>query len=408
PVRSGISSTAMRAAPASRPRRSSPRSRVTVSWSTPTGASPTTVSPVTRATRRRSISPRSIGGGHVPCTGAPSPASGAKASCSSWKRTTSPIQARQAMDTLIVALRWVHIAAGTVALVLAPLAMLTVKGGGAHRRWGKIYFWAMAVVAVTAVVLALWRPQIFLALLAGFSFYMALRGYRALSRNRPLAGQGAAAVDWTAALVTLVASAALVVLGLVRPGSGWQRLGIVPVVFGALGMILAGLDVAKFVRPPVNHHAWWFAHMGGMLGSYIATVSAFSVVNFAFLPTTVRWLWPTLIGTPLIAVWIAYYRIRLRRPPVAGIDAAPANCATRHPGRCENADQRPEGSMANVEFGLFDWIDRRQQGALGQLYEDRPRLLQEADTAGFYCYHLAEHHATPLGMAPSPSVFLAA
>ena len=64
--------------------------------------------------------------------------------------------------------------------------------------------------------------------------------------------------------------------------------------------------------------------------------------------------------------------------------------------------------MANVEFGMFDWIDRRQQGALGQLYEDRLRLLQEADAAGFYCYHLAEHHATPLGMAPSPSVFLAA
>src|SRR5213593_3136380 len=64
--------------------------------------------------------------------------------------------------------------------------------------------------------------------------------------------------------------------------------------------------------------------------------------------------------------------------------------------------------MANVEFGVFDWIDRRQQGALGQLYEDRLRLLQEADAAGFFCYHLAEHHATPLGMAPSPSVFLAA
>src|SRR5947208_5856981 len=64
--------------------------------------------------------------------------------------------------------------------------------------------------------------------------------------------------------------------------------------------------------------------------------------------------------------------------------------------------------MANVEFGMFDWIDRRQQGPLGQLYEDRLRLLQEADAAGCFCYHLAEHHATPLGMAPSPSVFLSA
>src|SRR4029453_16117702 len=67
-----------------------------------------------------------------------------------------------------------------------------------------------------------------------------------------------------------------------------------------------------------------------------------------------------------------------------------------------------EGAMTNVEFGMFDWIDRRQHAPLGQLYEDRLRLLQEGDSARFFCYHLAEHHATPLGMAPSPSVFLAA
>src|SRR4029450_11973265 len=63
--------------------------------------------------------------------------------------------------------------------------------------------------------------------------------------------------------------------------------------------------------------------------------------------------------------------------------------------------------MTHVAFGLFDWVDRRQ-GPLGQLYEDRLRLLEAADAAGFAGYHLAEHHATPLGMAPSPSVFLAA
>jgi alkanesulfonate monooxygenase SsuD/methylene tetrahydromethanopterin reductase-like flavin-dependent oxidoreductase (luciferase family) len=63
--------------------------------------------------------------------------------------------------------------------------------------------------------------------------------------------------------------------------------------------------------------------------------------------------------------------------------------------------------MANIEFGLFDWIDRRP-APIGQLYEERLQLLEAADAAGFFCYHLAEHHATPLGMAPSPSVFLAA
>jgi alkanesulfonate monooxygenase SsuD/methylene tetrahydromethanopterin reductase-like flavin-dependent oxidoreductase (luciferase family) len=63
--------------------------------------------------------------------------------------------------------------------------------------------------------------------------------------------------------------------------------------------------------------------------------------------------------------------------------------------------------MKQVDFGLFDWIDRGTT-ALHQLYEERLQLLEAAEAAGFFGYHLAEHHATPLGMAPSPALFLAA
>ena len=63
--------------------------------------------------------------------------------------------------------------------------------------------------------------------------------------------------------------------------------------------------------------------------------------------------------------------------------------------------------MDQIEFGLFDWVDRGQR-PLHQLYEERLQLIEVADVAGFYSYHLAEHHATPLGMAPSPALFLTA
>jgi alkanesulfonate monooxygenase SsuD/methylene tetrahydromethanopterin reductase-like flavin-dependent oxidoreductase (luciferase family) len=42
------------------------------------------------------------------------------------------------------------------------------------------------------------------------------------------------------------------------------------------------------------------------------------------------------------------------------------------------------------------------------MYEERLQPLESADRAGFFCYHLAEHHSTPLGMGPSLNVFLAA
>src|ERR1700730_14032158 len=60
-----------------------------------------------------------------------------------------------------------------------------------------------------------------------------------------------------------------------------------------------------------------------------------------------------------------------------------------------------------MKFGIFDYIDARGE-TLQKTYEDRLALLQAAEAAAFYGYHLTEHHATPLSMTPSPSVFLAA
>jgi alkanesulfonate monooxygenase SsuD/methylene tetrahydromethanopterin reductase-like flavin-dependent oxidoreductase (luciferase family) len=59
-----------------------------------------------------------------------------------------------------------------------------------------------------------------------------------------------------------------------------------------------------------------------------------------------------------------------------------------------------------LEFGLFDHRDRAGR-PLGVQYEARLELLEAADRAGFYALHLAKHHATPVGMAPSPGIFLA-
>lgn len=217
------------------------------------------------------------------------------------------------MEMLIAVLRLVHIAAGTIALLVAPVAIVTSKGGPTHRRWGKAYFWAMAAVATTAVILALYRPVLFLALVAVFSFYNAFSGYRALFRKRPREGQGATGWDWVAAALVVIASGWLVAFGALRPGPTWERLGMVAVVFGVFGIVLGGRDLWRFRWPPADRQRWWFDHMSGMLGSYIATVTAFSVVNFSMLPEAVRWLWPTAIGVPLIIVWIAYYKARFRR-----------------------------------------------------------------------------------------------
>ena len=60
-----------------------------------------------------------------------------------------------------------------------------------------------------------------------------------------------------------------------------------------------------------------------------------------------------------------------------------------------------------LEFGLFDWIEW-DKSAPHEIFENRLRMLEYADRSGFYSYHLAEHHITPLSVSPSPAVFLAA
>ena len=61
----------------------------------------------------------------------------------------------------------------------------------------------------------------------------------------------------------------------------------------------------------------------------------------------------------------------------------------------------------SLEFGIFDHLDRNDL-PLRDYYEQRLKVMEAFDRGGFYAYHVAEHHFTPLGMASSPSILLSA
>ena len=82
-----------------------------------------------------------------------------------------------------------------------------------------------------------------------------------------------------------------------------------------------------------------------------------------------------------------------------------------YPGNIKSIMTRDEAiayrRTMTIEFGIFDHLDLRTE-PLNKTYADRIRLVQAAEATGFRGYHLAEHHGTPLGAAPSPGIFLAA
>ncbi len=215
----------------------------------------------------------------------------------------------------------VHITAGATSFLLAPVALATAKGGKAHRFWGMVYLWAMGTVAATALPMALYRPVLFLALVAVFSFYSAFSGYRVTKLKQLARGGSAQPIDWVAGMATFCSSAALAGFGAFRPAVV-QNMGIVAVVFGFLGMRLAVAELYTFVRKPKEKMFWWYTHLGNMIGSYIAAWTAFSVVTLPRLfphAGFLLWLWPTAIGVPAIILTISYYKRKFapRAKPIA-------------------------------------------------------------------------------------------
>ena len=95
------------------------------------------------------------------------------------------------------ALLFIHILAGSIALLAAVVPVVTKKGGTNHVRAGRIYALAMTVVFVTALPLAVLGADTFLLIIAIFSFYLVFAGWR-FARNK---GGQPSWVDWTAVSV---------------------------------------------------------------------------------------------------------------------------------------------------------------------------------------------------------------
>jgi uncharacterized membrane protein len=223
-----------------------------------------------------------------------------------------------------------HIACGITAFVCAPVALATAKGGKTHRLWGKIYFWAMAGVAVTALILSFALPIFFLAMVAVFSFYACFAAYRVLYLKDMYKGGKPLAWDWIAALITLASSFLLFLMGFLEPRLmavgiiqiAGHPVSIVSVIFGIIGIRLATNSISDFLKPPKEKMFWWYSHLQGMIASYIAAMTAFSAVNLAshFGNAWWVWLWPTIVGAPAITIWTAYYKKKFApRPKPASV-----------------------------------------------------------------------------------------
>ena len=132
------------------------------------------------------------------------------------------------------------------------------------------------------------------------------------------------------------AGLALAVFGLyhvVRSGGG---LFWIPVALGGAGVAGYFDDRRSLANPRPTPMAWWYTHMGGMIGSGIAFHTAFLVFGgqrlwggalmqggWSFLP----WILPSVLGFPALYFWTRYYKRKFGELPQPAAQGAPARAA---------------------------------------------------------------------------------
>lgn len=186
-----------------------------------------------------------------------------------------------------------HIVAGFIALASGSLVLVMKKGTDFHVKTGLLFYSSMLVIGFSALILAGIKFNEFLFCIGIFSLFQTYFGKRSVE-NKQLKP------NFLDVLVTVIAFGN----GIFMVVSG----NIVLLVFGAIQLQLCFTEfyifyrIKKKIQLPKN--TWLRQHIGMMMGSYIATFTAFLVVNVkSFEPGWLIWFAPTFVFLPLMFFW---------------------------------------------------------------------------------------------------------
>lgn len=202
----------------------------------------------------------------------------------------------------------VHAITGGIALITGLISIVTIKGSPFHKKSGKVYFWSMTGVFITGIIIAGYQFNRFLFLIAFLSYYSVFSGVRALKLKQLHKRQKAQWHDWTAGIINAVANLFFVGLGvyyLTRNGIT-SRGGLLSLGFGLGGLVISYNNLLPFVKRPKKSYHWYLAHIGNMMGGYIATLTAFFSVmisRYEFMNPFLGFALPSLVGVPLLIYW---------------------------------------------------------------------------------------------------------
>jgi len=248
------------------------------------------------------------------------------------------------------ALLWPHVVCGFLGLVAFWIPIVTKKGGRVHRATGTVFFWCAVVVGITAMSAGAWavidpigfhaahdwdesrQAQLAANLRFGYSILfflavgtmlMAIMAVRALrTKGRP-EQFGSPLIRALLVLMLLTSAGLIAYAGNLMLRENVYGLSFVPLALGAVGVWFSVRELRNASMPYETKMGWWYLHMENMLGAGIAFHTAFFVLginSIVDLPLRgawqlLPWVLPTIIGVPLIHMWIRSYKRRFGELP---------------------------------------------------------------------------------------------
>ncbi len=151
--------------------------------------------------------------------------------------------------------------------------------------------------------MAFFKTELYLFFIGLFSLYMVLSGR--MSIRDKLNKKTQFVLNF---LMSIVGFAFLIFA--FHEFSSSMILGVILMIFAVIAFLLVFLDFRELKKSKHSREQAIPIHLTKMMSAFIASVTAFFVVNNRLLPPLVAWLSPTLIGTLLIVYWRRKYSIK--------------------------------------------------------------------------------------------------
>lgn len=214
------------------------------------------------------------------------------------------------MNLIFTLLLILHVIGGTIGLITGTINIIRKKGGELHGNIGMLFLYGMLTAGLSSLVLSVMHPNYFLFIVGIFTLYMTATGKRYLHFKQ--SGKKPGIMDWGLTGGMLLAGIAFLGFGLALLIRG-NNFGIVFLAFSFIGLRFSFADMSNYRGKSKIKNFWLTGHLQRMIGSYIASTTAFLVVNVKYiplyLPNYIWWLLPSVIFTPLIIIWTRKYRV---------------------------------------------------------------------------------------------------